>query len=395
MSTAAFAHQHSRLSEARLRGDGSSRVDTLTGMRAVAALAVCVNHAAFWAGGFTADWRGSAFARLEVAVPFFFVLSGFLLFRPWVTTARSAGPAQAGGPAPSVRRYLTHRAWRVLPAYWTVITVVYLIYTVRVDLNSSGRGYGGYLRHMLFIQVYGPGHVKDGLTQTWSMCVEVVFYLALPLFGWLLLRLCRTGFRVWRALGMLAVVGACSLGWVAFTCGTDVLNQTARVWPPTYAVCLAAGMALALVPAGRRIPTVAVWGCVATAAAIYALLLTRLVGPIDLARPTAVQGAAKLGLEAAFGAAVVAAAAFSSGRGVASRLLAVRPMVWLGDISYEYYMIHVMALDIVVRNIFHWHLFSGNTVAIVVVTSAITVPLSWALHRSVLWLRANMRRHTA
>ena len=176
------------------------RIAALTGMRGIAALAVCVSHAAFWAGDFTPNAKGAIYARLETAVPFFFALSGFLLIRPWLAradavaaggagTTNTAGGAgttsTAGGDdsPPDLRRYFGHRGWRVLPAYWATVTVVYLIYLWRPDPATSGHGWGGYLRHLAFVQIYGIGHVHTGLPQTWSLCVEVVFYLLLPLLG--------------------------------------------------------------------------------------------------------------------------------------------------------------------------------------------------------------------
>ena len=48
---------------------------------------------------------------MEIGVPIFFVLSGFLLFRPWVRATA------AGRDWPSVRRYAWHRVRRIMPAY--------------------------------------------------------------------------------------------------------------------------------------------------------------------------------------------------------------------------------------------------------------------------------------
>ncbi len=60
-------------------------------LRAIAAIAVLGTHAAIFAG---ADYPGSTVGhyaqRLEVGVAIFFVISGFLLYRPFVA-ARAAG----------------------------------------------------------------------------------------------------------------------------------------------------------------------------------------------------------------------------------------------------------------------------------------------------------------
>nr|WP_083773749.1 acyltransferase [Tsukamurella paurometabola] len=340
----------------------------LTGLRASAAFAVCVTHAAFWAGDFTPDAWGAAYARLETAVPVFFALSGYLLVRPWLT-----GTAD-------VRRYFAHRAWRILPAYWAVVTAVYLIYMWRSDPSDSGHGWGGYLRNMLFVQVYGVGHVHTGLAQMWSMCVEVAFYLVLPLIGIALVR------RAPRSWVVPAAMTALTAGWVALVTATELFGKTARTWPPSYAAAFAAGITVALfadrvhwTPLRRR-------ALLAAAMLSYAVLLTPLAGPIDLALPNPGQGVLKYLLEALIGGVLVAWAASGP-----SRVLASRPMVWLGGISYEFFLIHVMVMDVVVLDLFGWSLFQGSTGPIAVVTTVLTVPLAWLLHTAVERLRRATR----
>ena len=88
----------------------------MTGIRAVAALLVVATHAAYTTGKYIEGYFGLICARMEIGVPIFFVLSGFLLFRPWVKSAAT------GGPEPSIRRYAWHRVRRIMPAY--VVTVL-------------------------------------------------------------------------------------------------------------------------------------------------------------------------------------------------------------------------------------------------------------------------------
>ena len=58
------------------------RVAALTGVRAVAALSVMGTHAAYGTGTYNHGYVGLIFARMDIGVAVFFVLSGFLLFRP-------------------------------------------------------------------------------------------------------------------------------------------------------------------------------------------------------------------------------------------------------------------------------------------------------------------------
>jgi peptidoglycan/LPS O-acetylase OafA/YrhL len=66
-----------------------TRLTALTGLRAVAALFVVGTHAAFATGKLSHGYVGATWAHLDVGVAIFFVLTGFLLFRPWVRAAPS------------------------------------------------------------------------------------------------------------------------------------------------------------------------------------------------------------------------------------------------------------------------------------------------------------------
>ena len=100
------------------RASGGARVASLTGIRAVAAILVVATHAAYTTGKYPQGYVGLVYSRMEIGVPIFFALSGFLLFRPWVRAAVT------GGPGPSVRRYTWHRFRRIMPAYVVTVTLV-------------------------------------------------------------------------------------------------------------------------------------------------------------------------------------------------------------------------------------------------------------------------------
>src|SRR6202012_1793826 len=100
----------------------AERDASLTGIRAVAALLVMGTHAAYTTGKYTHGYVGLVFSRMEIGVPIFFVLSGFLLFGPWVKAA------VADRPSPSVRRYAWRRVRRIMPAYIVTVLIAYLLY---------------------------------------------------------------------------------------------------------------------------------------------------------------------------------------------------------------------------------------------------------------------------
>ena len=92
-------------------------------LRAIAALTVVVHHAGYDADALAAQ---AGLARLEVdrffdwgfGIHLFFVISGFLLYRPF------AASHMAGRPGPAVRAYFRRRALRILPAYWAALTII-------------------------------------------------------------------------------------------------------------------------------------------------------------------------------------------------------------------------------------------------------------------------------
>ncbi len=178
------------------------RVASLTGIRAVAALLVMATHAAYTTGKYTHGYVGLVYSRMEVGVSIFFVLSGFLLFGPWVKAVA------AGGPAPSVRRYAWHRVRRIMPAYVVTVLVAYLVYHFRTAGPNPGHTWMGLFRNLTLTQIYTDhylySYLHQALTQMWSLAVEVAFYVVLPLLAYLLLVvLCR---RRWRPGLLLAAL---------------------------------------------------------------------------------------------------------------------------------------------------------------------------------------------
>src|SRR3954462_12451136 len=97
---------------------GNPRFPLLDPLRAVAALAIVVTHTAELGGFNRAHALGAWTVRLDSGVTVFFVLSAFLLYRPFVA-ARLDGP-----PGPRVLRYARRRALRILPAYWVALIVL-------------------------------------------------------------------------------------------------------------------------------------------------------------------------------------------------------------------------------------------------------------------------------
>ncbi|NMD56596.1 MULTISPECIES: acyltransferase family protein [Tsukamurella] len=352
-----------------------SRVAPLTGLRAVAAATVCLTHAAFSTGHYTDDFVGHLWARFEIGVPIFFALSGFLLFRPWVRLLQDGSAQQ-----PDLRRYAWHRFRRVVPAYWVVVIVVYALGLVRHEPNPSGGGIDGLVRNLTFTQIYGFGHLRVGLTQAWSLAVEMAFYLALPLIGWILTALlCRYRWHPGRLLAGLAALAAITPVWIVIA---PSIELTARMWPPAYLWWFLAGMALTVAAAqARRWPRGATAACLAVALLAFVVSALPVIGgPPTMVPRSPVEAIVKSALYLVIAAALIAPLGLAPHSGsLYHRLLGSRPIVWLGGISYEYFLVHLIVMDVLLLDVLGWRPFTGNIAVAFLATSAVSIPLAWAL----------------
>ena len=68
-------------------------------------------------------------------------------------------------------------------------------------------------------------------------------------------------------------------------------------------------------------------------------------------------------------------------QGLVCRLLATRPMVWLGEISYEIFLIHLVTMEFAMVYIVRDHVYTGSMLNLFVATLVLTIPLAWLLHR--------------
>ncbi|MGW4249177.1 acyltransferase family protein [Nocardia sp. NPDC004722] len=341
-------------------------VPALEGMRALAALGVVLTHVAFQTGATGQPLLGRVWERFDMAVAVFFALSGFLLWRPHATAARGEGKA------PSAARYLLHRAARILPAYWVVVTAVLIL----LPSAAHTAGLRVWVSNLALLQVFVPFTLTDGLTQMWSLSVEVAFYLVLPLLAFALvwLRGQRARFRVPVVLGL----GLVFLSWNFLPVPTpDGIH--ADNWLPGYLPWFATGMLLAEladlpVPRLRRIAGnhLLMWPL-----ALAALLLatTDLAGLRGLTHGQPWQYAAKMALGAIIGFGLLAPLVLRPDR--PHRLLQSRVAATLGRWSYGIFIWHLAVLSIIFP-VFGIIPFRGHFVIVYVLTIAFTLPLAAA-----------------
>ena len=183
----------------------------------------------------------------------------------------------------------------------------------------------------------------------WSLAVEVAFYVVLPLLAYLLLVvLCRRRWRPGPLLIGLACLAALTPAWLVLVHTTDFLPDGAKLWLPTYLAWFIGGMMLAALQAmGVRAYAMA---CIPLAVACYFIVSTPIAGEPTTSPAELREALAKAGFYAVIATLAVAPLALGDS-GLYARFLASRPMVFLGEISYEIFLIHLLTMELVMVEI--------------------------------------------
>jgi peptidoglycan/LPS O-acetylase OafA/YrhL len=171
-----------------MTGPGTTKVRFrgLDGARGLAAVGVLVAHVAdYYPSGNTTSTKIAAL--IGASLIFFFVLSGFLLFLPYLQalTGESA-------KMPNLKYYAAQRLARVLPVYVVILLIANYVLRVAYVANpmsyrrASGGGTGmitdpwQLLANLTLLQSYIPKYFQTGLNPSWSLSMEYAFYAALP-----------------------------------------------------------------------------------------------------------------------------------------------------------------------------------------------------------------------
>ena len=306
-------------------------VPAVEGMRACAAIGVVITHVAFQTG-YATGVAGRLLGRFDLAVAVFFSLSGFLLWRGHAAAARGLRER------PPTGHYLRSRIVRIMPGYLVAVVVILALLP---DANADGTVW---LANLTLTQIYVPLTLTAGLTQMWSLSVEVSFYLALPALA-LLARRVPARHRI-AAISALALL---SLGWALLPFdppyGVNPWN-----WPPAFFSWFAAGMLLAeltVSPVGwvhrlaRRRVLMAL-----LALAAYLLAASPFAGPEGLVPGTAGQFVVKTTMGAIVAGALLAPLVLDR-PDTPHRILGSATMVTLGRWSYGLFIWHLAALAMV------------------------------------------------
>jgi peptidoglycan/LPS O-acetylase OafA/YrhL len=307
---------------------GSGRIPfrgDIEGLRGAATLIVLAYHAGvpMLHGGY-------------VGLDIFFVMSGFLITALLLREAETTGGIRLG-------EFFARRIRRLLPSAVAVLAFIvvagWLIMAPlqRESLARDVLAANFYVVNWRFVDQQ-TDYLAAGLSASpvqhfWSLSVEEQFYVVWPvvLLGAVLIAV-RTRHDV-RALAGFAVVAigvvlfAYSLGHTREAAGAAYFSTLSRGWE------FALGAAIALVPASRvRI------GPRAAAALTVAALVALGWAAVAFDETTLFPGPAAL--VPCLATAVIILAGIHHADGITARALAVRPLRWVGRISYSWYLWH-------------------------------------------------------
>lgn len=195
------------------------RFPLTVGLRGIAAIAIIVGHAWFFTGGFggfTTSLPNRLVVRWDGVVAIFFMLSAFLLYRPMIAH-------KAGGPAaPKTSAYAWRRVLRLFPAYWVALTALAIFPGLFGVFSENWWAFYG-LVDFLALEHFHAGvcpaeeEFRCGLPQSWTLGIDLTFYVALPFYAILAALLTRgRGVKSWMRieLTLLALLTVAAL-WAA------------------------------------------------------------------------------------------------------------------------------------------------------------------------------------
>jgi peptidoglycan/LPS O-acetylase OafA/YrhL len=303
----------------------------IQGLRALAVILVVLDHAGIgpFHGGF-------------IGVDVFFVISGFLITGLLLAEADRRGRV-------SLLDFYARRAKRILPAATLVLAATVVagyfvlsgIQAIRLFKDTIWATF--FAANLKFARDETDYFAQDDaippIQHYWSLAVEEQFYLVWPLIVLLLVALFRSRGRARRAVVLaIAAISLVSFAWAVHVVADSprgaYFSTPARAWE----LGLGAATAAAALRIRRLPPSVLAAASWAGAALVGAAALT-FTGDTRVPGPPA--------LLPVLGTALLLGGGTAAAGWGPQRFLAVRPMRWIGDRSYSFYLWHWPALILV------------------------------------------------
>lgn len=314
----------------------------LDSIRAFASIAVLGTHVAFWSGFYPRGTLGTMTARLDIGVAIFFVLSGFLLSRPFLRRWRD------GRRRPPTGRYFWKRTIRVMPMALLVTAGALLLLP-----ENEGASLGTWIRNLTLTELYLEDGLPAGLTHLWSLATEIAFYVALPIIMAVFTLIARGRRSPASVLVLCALLTVVTIVWIVEF--SDV-SPSASQWLFGHFAWFAAGIALAalqLWSTWRPAPISAIHqlaqqpgACWVLAASGFMVASTPLAGPASLLPASTTEHLTKVLIYTVVATLIVLPSALGprDDSTTYARFMGSRPLRHLGLISYSIFCVHLLVL---------------------------------------------------
>jgi peptidoglycan/LPS O-acetylase OafA/YrhL len=321
----------------------SARLPSLDGLRALSIGLVLFAHSHP-----TEELQKLAFYCGNLGVRIFFVISGFIITWLLLQEEKSSGGV-------SLRNFYIRRIARIFPAYYTYLVAVFLLDRAGlIDGGSTSQK----LLNTLFLANYGPCEGPTGVL--WSLGVEEQFYLFWPGI-FMIFKLCKEKkVALTILLGVIffspALRGINTLFWK---------NQETYFWLNRFSFLF-------------QMDIIA-WGCAGAFVAFhwsqsvqylakYAVIVF-FFAMFIITLPYTARGYDGYGIETvfgptleAFGASLIIFVSVAKSDLLLFRILNLRPVIWLGTLSYSLYL---------------WHsVFAGNLLPQYGISQNLWIPVS-------------------
>jgi peptidoglycan/LPS O-acetylase OafA/YrhL len=327
----------------------AAQVDSLTGLRGFAALVVVAVHAS----GRTDFPEFGIHGYGPVSL---FVLSGFLLYRPWSRWALRLGKR------PAARTFARRRLLRIFPAY----LVVMLAFCVMLPA-SQPNGWDGWLRAFTLTGTFASDGLRPGFEQTWSLGTELSWYVALPFLGLLagLVAHRLSGRRAfYSVVGLLALSVPVTVLWRIWVEVEDLGKEfTYSFWLPGFLICFAAGAAVSHFAEGEKVGLVDLsrlrgwfaygWVTVLLMVVVAGIGTSPLGGPVEYVPASFSERQIRFGASTLLAVLLLLACVLSRPGSLLVRFMATRVMTATGRWSYGIYLWHLPVIVLLEDDFVH------------------------------------------
>ena len=299
-------------------------------------------------------WAAPVLGHIDLGLAAFFALSGYLIGRPF------ARAYVMGTRRPRVRRFAANRLLRVVPAFYLFAVLILLRFGLDGSVGGAFQPPDGTSGQSTWWQVLGIFAFVQGQTggpaaapigQAWSLGAEMAFYALVPVGAYLAYRagerMSSPRRRAYLGVAVIGAVAAVSI-WLR---ARDPYLFAWLTSPPAILCFFLPGVALALAEPlfahrlrgdpglARRVA----WGAFALAALTAVVYAASDYSPETTAIHHAL-GRRALLAALCTGLLLLGLVALQLGTDRAPWLLGNRGILWMGERSYSFYLVHVWVI---------------------------------------------------